>query len=135
MQYTDSGTIVVKTYTAGGALPVPDTVVRITGGEEENRFVQYSLLTDEDGITSRITLPSPRKSYSLSPNPSESPYALYNIEVSANGYYPKKVSNVALFSGVDSFQPINMIPLAVYESGVDFPKDTLNTTIEENPYL
>ncbi len=135
MPYTDSGTMIVKAYTAGGALPVPSTVVRITGGDEENRFVEFSLLTDDDGITPRIPLPSPKKSYSLAPNPSESPYALYNIEVSADGYYPKKIANVALFSGTDSFQSVNMIPIAVYENGVDFPKDTLNTTVEENPYL
>lgn len=135
MAYTDYGTMIVKAYTAGGALPVPSTVVRISGADEENRFVEFSLLTDADGITPRITLPSPKKSYSLSPNPNEIPYAVYNVEVSADGYYPKRISNVALFSGTDSFQSVNMIPIAVYESGVDFPRDTLNATLEENPYL
>ena len=101
MQYTDTGTMIVKAYTAGGALPVPSTVVRISGVDEENRFVEFSLLTDEDGITPRITLPSPKKSNSLAPSPSEAAYALYNVEVSRDGYYPKKITNVALFSGTD----------------------------------
>ena len=79
MPYTDSGTMIIKTYTAGGALPVPKTVVRITGVDEDNKFVEYTLLTDVDGITPRIPLPSPSKSYSLAPSPSEIPYSLYNI--------------------------------------------------------
>ena len=135
MSYSNTGTLIVKAYTAGGALPVPKTVVRISGGDEENRFVEFSLLTDIDGLTPRISLPSPLKSASLSPNPQEAPYAQYNIEVSADGYYPKRITNVALFSGTDTFQSVNMIPIAVYENGVDFPKDTLNTTVEENPFL
>ena len=135
MSYSDTGTLIVKTYTAGGALPVAKTVVRIRGADEENRFVEYSLLTDEDGLTSKLVLPSPAKNVSLSPNPSEVPYSQYNIELGADGYYPKIIRNVALFSGIDTFLPVNMVPIAVYENGVDFPKDTLITTVEENPYL
>ena len=135
MSYSDTGTLIVKTYTAGGALPVSDSVVRISGADEENRFVEFSLLTDNDGLTPRITLPSPKKSTSLSPSPSEFPYAKYNVEVSADGYYPKKINDVVLFSGTDTFQPVNMVPLAIYQNGVDFPKNTLDITVEENPFL
>lgn len=135
MPYNDTATIIVKTYTAGGALPVSKTVVKINGADEENRFVEYTILTDVDGITPKIPLPAPNKSESLSPGAKEFPYALYDIEVTADGYYPKRINNVALFSGVETFQPINMIPISVYESGVDFPRDTLNSTVYENPYL
>lgn len=135
MPYNDTGTITVKAYTAGGALPVAKTVVRISGADDENKFVEYSLLTDADGITPKITLPAPNKSESLSPGAKEFPYALYDIQVTADGYYQKRINNVALFSGIDTFQPVNMIPISVYESGVDFPQDTLNSTVYENPYL
>jgi len=135
MSYSDTGTMIVKTYTAGGALPVAKSSVRISGGDEDNRFVEFVILTDIDGLTPRISLPSPIKSSSLSPNPSEIPYAQYNIEVTSEGYYPKSIKNVALFSGIDTFLPINMIPVSVYENGVEFPKNTLNTTVIENPYL
>ena len=135
MAYNDTGTIIVKAYTAGGALPVAKTIVKISGADEENRFIEYSVLTDVDGISPKITLPTPKKSDSLSPGATDFPYALYDIEVTADGYYPKRINNVALFSGIDTFQPINMIPISVYENGVDFPEDTLNSTIYENPYL
>ena len=135
MPYTDSGSLIIKTYTAGGALPVGNSVVKITGVDEDNRFVEFSLLSDVDGLTPRIPLPSPQKSTSLSPDPTEAPYAQYNIAVSAEGYYPKLIKSVAVFSGVDTFLPINMIPIAIYENGVEFPKNTLDTTVIENPFL
>ena len=135
MPYKDTGTLVAKAYTAGEALPVKNTTVRISGADEENRFVQFTLLTDVDGLTPRVTLPTPEKSYSLAPSPAEIPYAQYNLEISADGYYPKKMTNVAIFSGTDTFIPINMVPISVYKNGVDFPKDTLDTTVTENPYL
>ena len=135
MSYTDSGTMIVKTYTAGGALPVAKSVVRIRGGEEENRFVEFTLMTDVDGLTPKINLPAPQKNSSLSPNPKEAPYAQYDIEISADGYYPKTITGVALFSDTDTFLPVNMFPVAIYKNGVDFPEGSLNTTVNENPYL
>ena len=92
-------------------------------------------MTDIDGITPRITLPSPPKLYSLSPKNEKLPYSLYDIEVTKEGYYTKRIHNVALFSGTDSLQPVNMIPVAVYGNGAAFPRDTLNSTVSENPYL
>ncbi len=135
MAYNDYGRIIIRTYTAGGALPVKNSSVKITGGDEENRFLEYTVLTDLDGITTQISLPAPSINYSLSPNPSQTPYALYNVEVSADGYYTKRINNIALFSDTDTFQSVNMIPISIYESGVDFPKDTLNSTVKENPFL
>lgn len=135
MQYTDTGSLIVKTYTAGGALPVTNSVIRIFGADEENRLIEYSLITDRDGLTERIELPTPPKSTSLTPNQTEFPYAQYTLEISAEGFYPKIINNLVLFSGIQTFQPVNMIPVAVYERGVDFPKNTLSTTVEENPFL
>ena len=37
MPYKDTGTLVAKAYTAGEALPVKNTTVRISGADEENR--------------------------------------------------------------------------------------------------
>ena len=135
MPYTDTGTLIIRTYTAGGAVPVGETVIRISGSDEENRFVEYTLMTDVDGMTPRITLPSPNKSYSLSPGATQNPYAQYNLVISRDGYYTKRINNVALFSGIDTFMPVNMIPIAVYENGVEYPMNSLDSTVTENPYL
>ena len=130
----DFGTLTVRAKTAGGALPVPGVVVRIFGGEEENRFVTYSLLTDEDGVAERVRLPSPSKSYSLSPGAAESPFAIYNVEVSAPGYFNKIINSVSVFSGIDSVLPITMIPVSQTDVK-DYPRGNLTADITQNERL
>jgi hypothetical protein len=130
----DFGTLSVRAKTAGGALPVPGAVVRIFGAEEDNRFITYSLLTDEDGAVDKISLPSPIKSLSLSPGAAESPYAIYNIEISAPGYFNKIINGVSVFSGIDSVLPITMIPVSVTDVK-DFPRNNLVATVTQNKNL
>ena len=130
----DFGTLTVRANTAGGALPVPGVVVRIFGAEEDNRFITYSLLTDEDGITEKITLPSPLKNLSLKPGAAESPYSIYNIEVSAPGYFNKIINSVSIFSGIDSVLPITMIPVSQTDI-IDYPRNNLSATVTQNENL
>ena len=131
---TEYGTLSIRAYTAGGALPVEGAVVRILGAEETNRDVSYSLLTDRDGNTAKVTLPTPNKSYSMAPGASERPYALYDVEVSASNYYSKKINGVSVFSGINSLQLVNMIPTSQNEiSG--YPRGNVNANIPENENL
>ena len=125
----------IRSFSAGGALPIKNAIIRISGADEVTRFVEFSVQTDINGVSPKITLPAPAKSLSLSPSPAEVPYALYNIEITKDGYYTKRINNVAVFSGTDAFQLVNMIPVAVYENGVEYPRDTLDSTVIENPYL
>lgn len=135
MAFDKSGTLRVNTYTAGGALPVAGTVVRIIGSTEENRLIEYSIITDVDGVTEIISLPAPSRELSQSPGAPEQSYALYNIEISAPGYYTKKIFNVAVFEGTETLQPVNMIPLPVHENNVTYPRNNLNTFVKENENL
>lgn len=135
MPFDKIGTLRVNTYTAGGALPVPGTVVRIIGSTEENRLIEYSIITDIDGVTEIISLPAPSRELSQSPGAPEQSYALYNIEISAPGYYTKKIFNVAVFEGTETLQPVNMIPLPVHENNVTYPRNNLNTFVQENENL
>lgn len=128
------GSLTVRTYTAGGALPVSGALVRIQGAEEANRFVSYTLITDRDGLTPRITLPAPSVSYSLSPGPAESPYSIYDVEISASGYYTKRINGLTVFSGIDSVQQVNLIPASA-TPGADYPRGNVNATIPENQDL
>ena len=128
-----AGTLRVRAYTAGGALPIAGAVVRIIGAEEANRLVSRSLITDRNGITEAVSLPAPNISYSLSPSPIEAPFAVYDVEISAEGYYSKRINGVSVFSGVDSVQLANMIPTG---SGVgDYPRGNVNARIPENESL
>jgi hypothetical protein len=135
MPFDKTGTMIIKTLTASGALPIEGTVVRVIGAEEENRFVEYSILTDIDGSTKILTLPAPDREYSESPGAKESPYAIYNIEVSAPGYYTKRIYSVAVFDGIETIQDVRMIPIEIYENGVTYPRDNLITFVKENEKL
>lgn len=135
MQYNDNGSLTIRTYTAGGALPVAKATVRITGANEENRFIEYTVLTDVDGITEAILLPTPALIYSTAPDSAEIPYATYELELSADGYYTKRIHDVAIFSGINSMQSVNMIPLPTRVSTTTYPRDNLDATVVENSYL
>ena len=135
MPYDNSGTLIINATSAGGALPSSGTVVRILGGEEENRDVQYSLITDIDGISERIILPAPARELSLSPGAALPSYALYNIEISAPGFYTKRIFNVAVFDGEETVQPVNMIPMALHSNNQTSPSGNLETYVFENELL
>ena len=129
-----SGTLRVRTYTAGGALPVADAVVRVIGASEDVRLVSYSSLTDRDGLSDLFTLPTPDVKYSMSPNPAEQPYSLYDIEVTADGYFTKRINGVSLFSGINSIQLVNMTPGSgsIVE---EYPRGSVNYIIPQNTDL
>lgn len=135
MKYTENGTLTVRTYTASGALPVKNALIRITGADEHNRFVDFTLLTDEDGVTDVISLPTPDRSLSMGSGAPEVPYAVYDVEASADGYYTKRIRNVALFTGVNASQAINMIPISVSSHADEYPRGNLDATVYENAYL
>lgn len=129
-----SGTLTVRAYTAGGALPVEGAVVRVLGAMEDNRLTAFSSVTDRDGLSETFTLPAPSASLSMAPNPLELPYSVYDLEISAPGYYTKRINGLTVFSGINSVQLINMIP----GSGnmiEDYPRGNINYIIPENTDL
>ena len=122
------GKLRIRAYTAGGALPVENALVKIRGAEEDNRLVAYTLVTDFDGLTPEVTLPAPSLKYSLSPDPLEAPYSVYDVEISAPGYYTKRISGLTVFPGVNSIQLVNMIPYSG-EGYEDYPRGNINMVI------
>ena len=126
-----SGTLRVRAYTASGALPVSGATVRVFGAMESNRLVAFSSITDVDGQSELFTLPAPLLDLSQAPNPSGLPYSLYDLEISAPGYYTKRIRGLTVFPGINSVQLINMIP----GSGnmiEDYPRGNINYIIPEN---
>ena len=122
------GKLRIRAYTAGGALPISGARVKISGAEESNNDVHYLLTTDSDGLTVAVTMPAPDASLSQTPYPQASPYAIYDVEISADGYLTKKISGLPVFSDIESFQGINMIPAA----NVSTSNENTDITIPEN---
>ena len=107
---SEIGYLVVRVTTALGAIPLENAAVTVRGSESANENVLYSLSTNSDGQTERISLPAPPKINSESPN-LQNPYATYSIDVFADGYAPLHLSSVPVFSSIISIQPAIMIPL------------------------
>lgn len=129
MEYIGTGTLTVKAIIADGALPVENALINIRGADEENRFIEYSFLTDEDGLTKTVSLPTPGVEYSLAPNPTEIPYASYDITALADGYYPISIIGASVFANTHSLQVINMIPVSENSKS---PDESLNFDTETN---
>ena len=135
MKYDSQGFIQVSAYTAAGALPVPDLTIRVSGSEEGNVGVEHYVTTNRNGLTEVIALPSPSISYSQAPEPAEQPYAKYNVYASGQGFYPKAVYDVAIFSGIKAILPLEMIPDAGFSRDVYPPSASNSSIITENEEL
>ena len=106
-----TGYLIVKVSTARGAIPLEGAAVNIRGGTPDTSGVIFSLTTNSDGQTPKVSLPTPELYYSESPD-NPIPYALYNVEVFKDGYTPIYFSRVPVFPSVISVQPAVMLPLS-----------------------
>lgn len=110
------GYLLVRVSTAQGAIPVAGATVTVRDNlgievPPNNGSVIGVMTTDRDGRTQRIALPAPPRGDSLSPN-GKIPYATYNIDVEANGYYRQYFHAVPVYDTITSIQPALLVPIA-----------------------
>jgi len=105
----DFGGLTVRVQTAG-AYPIEDAIVRVRGAQEGNSEIIFSLVTDNDGLTEKIRLPTPSPELSKYPDSKEDPYSLYDVEIAADGYAPKNLYGLTVFPEIDSLQIVGLIP-------------------------
>ena len=110
------GYLKIRATSAGGALPVEGAVVTVSnyrdGGDGE---LIASLRTNEGGLTPKVALSAPPASDSMMPGATR-PYALYNVNVTKDGFYPVESIAVPIFDRIVAVQPIDMVPLTEAES-------------------
>ena len=82
----------------------------IRGGDIKASDVIYALSTNSDGLTPTVSLSTPPASASTSPQSDQPSYAVYNVDVYADGYVPAFFHNVPVFSGINSVQPAVLVP-------------------------
>ena len=131
----DIGYLTVRVSFAEDALPVEGAAVIVRASSEDAVSEPISLLTDRDGATPTLSLPTPEKSLSESPKAPSLPYALYDVTVAKDGFYTKTISNLALFSGISATLPVNLIPISRYQSYTDIPSADLGAVSRQNPML
>ncbi|MCD7788560.1 MAG: hypothetical protein LUH59_06510 [Firmicutes bacterium] len=110
--YTETGYLIVNTYTARGAIPVEGSLVTVFFGDAAMTSPEAVLTTDESGKTAKLSLPAPPKSTSLIPGGGEGapPYGIYNISIIHEGFIPVYDIGVKIFSGVTAIQSADLIP-------------------------
>lgn len=126
------GIMIVRTTTASGAYPVAGVNVSISGASDVGHDTRISILSDESGVTQPILLPAPPRALSLSPDSAEEAFSRYDVEIYKEGYYRKKLYDVAVFSGITSVLPINMIPSTLYNTQQNTPRENEVAIITEN---
>lgn len=124
--YTEIGYLTVRVSTAGGAIPLEGAAVNIRSGDIEKSAIIYSLVTNADGITPTVSLPTPPRSASESPQDTVPPYSVYNVDVYAKDYIPAFFNNVPIFSGINSVQPAVLVP-QIENSMVNSPRIVTET--------
>ena len=127
----NSGTLIVKTFTADEAIPIEGANITVRNSDRAGARVLYFVQTDSSGVSELLNLPAPNISYSLSPGPNTVPYSQYNVIVEKEGYYTKTIRDVPIFSGIGAVLPVNMIPMS--KDRISYVEN--NSVITENDKL
>ena len=109
IELASTGYITVHAYSSFAQLPVKDVAVSITAADGTAIAMA---LTDRSGQIRPIPIPVPDREASLSPNPSEKPFASVNLYARARGYEQAEYENLQVFPGTVTNQNIELIPLS-----------------------
>lgn len=111
---TNIGYLVAQVTTAYTNLPIKNAKVTISKPIGYDTYLSQIKLTDENGKTEPVSLPSRSPELSLQPG-FPVPYTIYNLTVEAPGYYTVEVLDIPIFPGVTSIQPVNLIPTSIVQ--------------------
>ncbi len=135
MNFTGEGFLKIKATYASNALPLSGVSVHVQSADEDSTDYNVQILTDNSGIAGPISLAAPSKIYSLASGAKERAFASYNVDVTKDGYYTKRIFDVPVFDGQSTTLPINMIPIAEFRDENGYPMNNLDTFINENVEL
>lgn len=108
---TGEGFLVVNVTSVRGIYPVPGARVTVFTGSEEDMKIVAEAVTDQSGKTPIIPLKAPSYLFTESPDPSERPFAYYNVRTVEDGFKTNLNLNVAIFDKITSLQNVNLEPI------------------------
>ena len=105
-----SGTLVTRTFTGRGELPVAGVTVSVVQRDPRGQMDLLSVLvSDADGDTVPIVIETPHLDLSQSPgNPA--PFAVVDIWADRQGFELLVIQDVQIFPGVTSLQELPLVP-------------------------
>lgn len=112
MHNQKNGYLQITVSAADMAIPLSGARCVISKITDEKKHVYHNVLTNENGKTEELALSTLDKHISGSSDDSSRPFALYNLEVTKDGYKQVCDFNLPVFDGILSVQNVTMIPLA-----------------------
>lgn len=106
-----TGFILVNVRTGDESWAIEGALVMITAIVDGRRMIIASGLTNESGTTQRFAVPVPSLTLSQQPFSQTRPYNLFDISVTAKGFFNARSVDVPVFSGITSVQNFSMIPV------------------------
>ncbi len=103
------GKLKVQVFSGREAFPVVNARVSVMKEFDNGPFAFFDELTDTSGIVDNMPLTTVI-SENVRENNSFLPYSTYSIRVTHPYYITTVYSNVPVFNGITSIQPVNMIP-------------------------
>ena len=134
---TETGSLKVETFASDRAFGIPSARVMVFLELPGGNVAVFDGITDVNGSTESIRLPAPPKSISQAPQTGANPrlpYAVYSVYVEHPDFVRAVFTNVPVFSGIESIQPVRMLAKA---AGLEEPEPivvdetTLNTLRNE----
>ena len=103
----DTGTLRINVFTAGGAIPLPNTNILIMKQIGNYNVLFFNGLTDSMGVIDNIVLPTPRR---VSNNYDLPRYTFYEISAIHTGYQDIKQYTISMFGNTKIIQYIRLTP-------------------------
>jgi len=112
VMFMGMGRLILQVVAADGAVLIQDASVILS---DENNVVLYEFTTDETGHVPEVELAAPPIELTEDPYATERRYAVYDAQVSAEGYRPVIYKGIMIFDQSTSIQVVNMHPLTENE--------------------
>ena len=105
-----SGTLVTRTFTGRGELPLAGVTISIVRRDPQGQMDLLSVLvSDAGGDTAPVVIDTPHLDLSQSPG-NHSPFAVVDIWADRQGFELLVVEDVQIFPGITSLQELPLIP-------------------------
>ena len=114
---TAKGYIIAYVRTGDESNGISGATVMVTAVVDGKRVILASGVTDRSGTSPRFVLPVPDTKHSQKPDPERRPYNLFDVSVTAEGFFNARSVDVPVFDGITSVQNFSMIPVPLMMQG------------------
>ena len=104
------GYLRIYTFAADGAEPISNARAIVTSPNGDSQTIYANLVTDRDGFTPTIALPTVDPALTLQPGTIQ-PYVAYTIQITADGFQSVEHRNVPIYGDNYVTQPVAMTPI------------------------